>query len=346
MARRKRRTLSPQDWQDLPDEELLALRIRDLGLAIEGSWLQPRVEQLYAELDARGVTCHPPCYLSDEWLTPDMIPVIGVPFWLAHPRLMQLERKMMLEVEGGTDEWCMKILRHECGHALNYAYRLYRRTQWRKLFGNISEPYHVDDYVAKPYSRRYVVHLADNYAQAHPDEDFAETFAVCLNPDSNWRKRFAGWPAIRKLNYVDHLIDEMGAMQPVNSDREELAAASRMRSTLSQYYDRRRRYLQEGFPGFYDPGLQKLFASDAGASAERASVFLRRHRRQLISSVCMWTGDRKFDVHALIRLMIRRCDELGLRVVRSEQETLSGLAAFVTASMLRVHHFQEELTPR
>ncbi len=347
MAKRRKGTLRPEDWQDLPDEDLLALRVRDLGLTIEGSWLEPRVQQLYDELTARGITFHPPCYLADEWLTPDMIPMIGLPFWLAHPRLKQLEHKMMLEVEGGNDAWCMKILRHECGHALNYAFGLFRRTRWRELFGNISEPYNVDNYSAKPYSKRFVIHLEDNYAQAHPDEDFAETFAVCLAPASNWQKKFAGWPAIKKLRYVDRLIDDMAGRLPVNTDRDELAAASRMTSTLAQFYDRRRRFLKEGFPGFYDPGLTKIFVPDPPDSkAERAAAFLRRWRKPLINNVCMWTSDRKYDVSELIKLLIRRCNDLRLYVHKGEAETAGEVAAFLTASMNRIHTFQEDASRR
>ncbi len=342
MADRTRHVHRPEDWEHLPDEQLLTWRVRDLGLRIDGSPLAPRIEQLHAELDARGISFHPACYLANEWLCPDGVPLIGIPFYLAHPRLRQLEQKMMLEVEGGTEPWCMKLLRHEAGHAINYAYLLYQRTRWRELFGPISLPYRVESYYSQPYSKRYVLHLQDNYAQAHPDEDFAETFAVCITPDGNWRERYRGWPALRKLAYVDRLIGQIGPQPPRVTLREELSPASRMTSTLGQYYDRRRRYLREGFPGFYDPGLQKLFsAQPPSGSAERASSFLRRWRRPIIDSVCMWTADRKFDVNELVSLLVRRCDTLGLHLRKGDTETACEVAAFVTASMNRVHNFEE-----
>ncbi len=333
--------LRPEDWEKLPEQELCKLRVRDLGLQIATSPLAPCIERLYAELDACGIQFHPPCYLANEWLCPDKVPMIGIPFYLAHRRLKQLQKKIMLEVEGGSEASCMKILRHEAGHAINYAYRLYRRTRWRELFGAFSAPYR-ESYYAYPYSRRYVIHLEDNYAQAHPDDDFAETFAVCITPDNKWRHRYKGWPAMKKLLYVESLIRDIGTKPPVVTVREELRPATRMTSTLAGYYDRMRRYLGEDFPGFYDPALEKLFTHHRKRRTQQtASIFLHKWRRHIIDSVCAWTGDRKYDVNALIRLLIRRCQALKLYVDNSEAKTLSEFVAFVTAAMNKIHRFLE-----
>ena len=145
-------------------------------------------------------------WLSEEWFSPDGVPGIAVPFYLAHPRLERLERRMMRNVEGGSAESAMRILRHEAGHAIDTAYRLRRRKRWREVFGPASLPY-PDTYKARPGSRRYVQHLGEWYAQSHPCEDFAETFAVWLKPNSSWRRTYAQWPAFHKLEFVDELLD-------------------------------------------------------------------------------------------------------------------------------------------
>ncbi|MEO5762167.1 MAG: putative zinc-binding metallopeptidase, partial [Vicinamibacteria bacterium] len=180
----------------------------DLGLRIEGTALEGRVKALYANLEARGLRFRPHVWLSDEWFCPDGVPGIAIPFYLAHPRLMRLERAQMLEVEGGTPEWCLQILRHEAGHAIENAYALRRRPGRVQAFGKTSEPY-PDHYTPRPYSKRFVVHLDAWYAQAHPDEDFAETFAVWIDPETPWRKEYKGWPALRKLEYVDSVMKEV-----------------------------------------------------------------------------------------------------------------------------------------
>jgi hypothetical protein len=127
-AKRRRKALP---WTRLSDEELLKLRFCDLKLTVEGSSLRRRIARLYVELEERGIHFRPHVWLSEEWFSPDGVPGIAVPFYLAHPRLEQLERRIMREAEGGNSRWFMRILRHEAGHALDNAYRLRRRSTRR-----------------------------------------------------------------------------------------------------------------------------------------------------------------------------------------------------------------------
>jgi hypothetical protein len=189
-------------WSTFKDEELLALRICDLGVRIEHSELLPRIDQLKSELASRGVSLTPDCYLGDEWFSPEGVPAISIPFYLAHPRLKALELHQMLEVEGGTSDWCQMLLRHECGHAMDHAYRFSSRSDWREIFGSPETKYTPETYIPRPYSKGFVRHLPNWYAQAHPDEDFAETFAVWLAaPPDDWRRRYRGWKALEKLGH-------------------------------------------------------------------------------------------------------------------------------------------------
>src|SRR4051812_15840978 len=152
-------------WCAFKDEELLRLRICDLGVRIEHSELSPRIEQLNNELAARGVSLRPDCYLGDEWFSPDGVPAISIPFYLAHPRLKALELHQMLEVEGGTADWCQMLLRHECGHAMDHAYRFSSRNEWQDVFGNPETEYAPETYTPRPYSKSFVRHLPNWYAQ-------------------------------------------------------------------------------------------------------------------------------------------------------------------------------------
>jgi len=332
----RNKTLSPADWENRTDDEILAIRVRDLGLQIRGTALETCIGRLYSELEDSGIKFRPGCYLADEWLCPDKVPIIGIPFCLAHPRLKRIEQKMMLEVEGGTEEECMKLLRHECGHAINYAYYLYKRTRWRQLFGPFTAEYK-SSYPAKPYSRRYVMHLADNYAQCHPDEDFAETFAVWLTPESNWHEKYKNWPAMKKLQYVDNLALKIGDVPPENTARDKPWSAARMTSTLAVHYERKRKHLGDDFPGYYDPSLLALFGpSRDGATPVKAAAFLRSHRRYIVSSVSRWTGQRKYDISQLLGKLIRRCRALDLHVRTSENETMIAVTSFVTAAASKV----------
>src|SRR3954465_98247 len=213
--------LKPVDWTTFSDEKLLEVRMCDLGLTIAGTELEPRIAQLDAELGARGLVFRPHYWLSDEWFTPDGVPGVAIPFYLAHPRLAKLELAQMLEVEGGDPESCLRILRHETGHAIDNAFRLRRPPQRRRLFGSPATEY-PEYYTPKPYSKSFVQHLDHWYAQSHPDEDFAETFAVWLDPTAMWGTRYAGWPAHRKLEYMDRLMREVARKRPVVTSRREV----------------------------------------------------------------------------------------------------------------------------
>src|ERR1051325_307282 len=176
----------------MTDEQLLDARFCDLPLRIEGTPLESRIARLYGEFAAHELAFRPHVWLSEEWFTPDGVSGFAIPFYLAHPRLGKLEQKQMLEVEGGTEKDCLRIMRHEAGHAIDNAYNLHRKKRYRELFGSFNRPY-PDWYRPKPNSRDYVLHLPAWYAQAHPAEDFAETFAVWMRPKARWRKRYAGW---------------------------------------------------------------------------------------------------------------------------------------------------------
>jgi hypothetical protein len=324
-------------WPDLSDEELLDVRMSDLPVAIEGT-LGTRIAQIRAELDARDLRFPLHFYLSDEWFTPDGATAIAIPFYLAHPRLEKLEEAQMLEVEGGEHEWCMRILRHEAGHAIDNAFRLRRRRRRQHTFGSPSQPY-PEFYTPKPYSKSFVLHLDSWYAQSHPDEDFAETFAVWLTPNSEWRQRYAGWRALGKLEYMDSLMDSLsGATAPVQNP-EEVDPLNALRSTLRQHYRNKRRYYGVDYPNFYDRDLRRLF-SDAPqfANAMSAARFINRIRRSVRRVVSGWTGIYQYTIDQVLEDMIARCRELNLRLAVPEDQGRQEFTVLLTVQAMNYLH--------
>ena len=323
---------------DLSDDELLDLRFSDLQLQIAGSWLEPHIVQLTSELEARGLTFRPHFWLSAEWFSPDGIPGVAIPFYLAHPRLMRLENAQMLEVEGGTPSWCMQILRHEAGHAFDNAYALRRRLRRRRLFGSPSVDY-PDFYLPRPYSKSFVLHLDSWYAQSHPDEDFAETFAVWLTPDSHWRARYADWPALRKLEYMDELMHEIGGQPPIVSTRRRVEPIERLRTTLRRHYARKRAHYGLEYPEFYDRDLRRLFSADPAFRRNRkASRFISSIRRDVRRLVAGWTGAYQYTIDRVIEDMMTRADELGLRVQYPEDRTKTDFSILLTVQTMNYLH--------
>ena len=317
------------DWTRLPDEELLRLRMCDLRLELSRSPVQRYVQRLYAELDGRGIRFRPHVWLSDDWFSPDGVPGIAVPFYLAHPRLMRLARKMTRAVEGSNANWAMRILRHEAGHAIDSAYRLRRRAHWRALFGEASRPYR-DHYRVRPASRRHVQHLGDWYAQSHPTEDFAETFAVWLAPRSNWQRRYAAWPALRKLHFVDRLADELVSQAPPVRRRTRVEPLHADQRTLGQYFQGRRALRRPRRGLLADRLLQRVFAAEPLANARAsltprrsAASLLRAHKGRLLGWMMASTGVDRYIAHQILRAAIERSEQLRLYVAGSQRTALA-----------------------
>ncbi len=322
-------------WHELDDELLLEKKITQLGLTLTGTPLQANVQQLYDELSQKGLTFHPPCLVGDEWFVPVGIPAICVPFFLVHERLRKLEAKMMLEVEGESPEWFMRLIRHEAAHAYAYAYQLFRKRKWQRVFGKTSSDNTPEFYRPRPYSHSYVVHLDGWYAQSHPDEDFAETFAVWLTPGLDWRARFKGWKALQKLEYVDELMRSLAGHPPPYQPAFREKDFNCLNIKLKTYYARKRKQNEDTYPDFYDRDLRQLFAGapDAGTT-RKASVYLRQRRRQLRDAVCESTNEKKYRVHKLLSRLIDRCDQLGLHLSPGETPPDMPVAAYITTLVM------------
>ena len=309
------------DLNSMTDEQLLDMRMCDLKLSIRDTVLEERITQLNDELADRGIRFRPHCWLSEDWFSPSNIPGIAIPFYLAHPRLMRLERKQLLDVEGGTKEWCMKILRHEAGHAIDTAFRLGRKPNYRKVFGNPSIPY-PEYYQPTPSSKDYVLHLEMWYAQAHPVEDFAETFAIWLRPGSRWRTRYRDWPAISKLRLVDEMMESISGKPASVNNRATLDPISKIRRTLRTHYKRKREHYGYDYPSVYDNDLRKLFPGlPSDKQNATAASFLSRIRAELRLVVSRWTGENPYTIDQVIQEMIERCRELQLRLAASVEDT-------------------------
>ncbi|HWP02949.1 MAG TPA: putative zinc-binding metallopeptidase [Gemmatimonadaceae bacterium] len=321
-------------WHRLSNEKLLRLRLKDLPLRIEGTWLEEMVQKLYGELEDRGIVFRPHVWLSDDWFSPADVPGFAIPFYLVHPRLRRLERDQLLDVEGASRSECMKILRHETGHAIQHAYQLQRRRKWQALFGKSSTRY-PEYYRPNPASKRYVQHLRLWYAQSHPDEDFAETFAVWLRPRSDWRRRYAGWPALRKLQYVDELMAEIATAKPLVNSRREVEPLHRIERTLAEHYGQRRRKYTVKFPNIYDADLRRLFSEEQRHRRnETAAAFLRRNRAEIRRLVAKWTGEYQYTLNIVLDDMIGRCRDLRLRVAGPERDVLMQFAVLLTVKTM------------
>jgi hypothetical protein len=300
--------------------ELLNSRICDLELEIEGSPVEPSVQRLYREITNRGLSFRPEVYLTDGWGCPDGVPVIGIPFYLADRRLSRIEEEQTGDIE--TSQLIMMLLRHEAGHAINYAYRLYKEPEWVEMFGPFSRPYR-DAFQPNPFSRQFVRHIVHHqygrtYAQKHPDEDFAETFAVWLTPRSGWRRRYRNWPALRKLQFVDRLMRSIRAQAPKRTWGSLCTPVHEIDILLAEHYGQRAERFRATAQGYVDDKLQEIFPPARGRVLVAAGDLLRKHRDELLARVSRWSGLEEAEVQTLLLKLEDRADALNLSFRRGD----------------------------
>jgi hypothetical protein len=320
----------------MDDESLLALRFRDLELPHGTGMVAAHMQRLYRELRSRGIRLRPHYWYAEEWFSPDGVPGIALPFYLAQPRLMRLERRFMQQVEGGNSRLLLRILRHETGHVLDTAYGLRDRKDWRAIFGSPQERY-PEDYWPRPASRRYVLHLGHWYAQSHPTEDFAETFAVWLQPRARWRREYAGWPALRKLEYVDALMAEIGTRRPVLRTRRQIEPIETSHVTLGEHYRRKTASYRLDDPR-YDRALRRLFKADDNGRHAAAAGYLRTVGPRIGRRLAREAKLHPYVVEHTMEMLIHRLRNMDLHLRhdrRRAQREFGGLVRRVAVSILK-----------
>ena len=320
-----------------PDmQEILSKPIREMGLKLEGSPMERFVQQLYRELERKGLKkFHPPFYLSDEWGCPDQQPVIGIPFYLADPKLARLEREMN-DLEDSRQ--IMMYMRHEAGHAFNYAYQLFKTPEWRELFGPFRRPYR-DFYRPVAFSRQFVRHMEGWYAQKHPDEDFAETFAVWMTPRAQWRKRYKGWGAMKKLLYMERMGKKFADADPLvaaSASPADIAdvTVEEMEITPADFYARAAELQLSPRDLTLDTDLTDIFnVSRRRKKGVRPAIdFLKENRKTITDKVTYWTGVQRPLLKKLMEAIEARVAELKLNVDTAlEKQHLTELVTYTTA---------------
>ncbi len=285
--------------------------IKQLKLNLTQSWIAPYLKQLKRELKERGLFHHIHFWISDEWFCPDGITGIAIPFSILDQSLMNLERRMTHQVDGASPRELMKLLRHEAGHVLDNAYGLRRKKKRQKLFGLSSQKYPYC-YYPKDNNNEFVSYVYPSYSQAHPDEDWAETFATWLDPKSNWERKYTTGKARKKLDYVNELMGSLAKTKQYKIDKSVMDSYKEIELTLEDYYEKKREKL--GFK------KSKLIASEfahyfnKNGSYDKASIFLSRNRLKIISELRENGEINEYQANVVLQKMIAYCREEDLKL--------------------------------
>jgi hypothetical protein len=324
------------------ESPVLTTPIRDMALTITGTVLEPVIQEFLQELEKKGLTrFQPHFYLSSEWGVPFNTISIAIPFYLARPDLIDVHAKRIGHLEGVGRADLLRYLRHEMGHVVCYAYKLYDDEEWIKTFGSITQPY-VEEYRPVPFSQSHVMHLPGWYAQKHPEEDWAETFAVWMTPRYNWRKRYAEWPgALAKLEYCDRLMAKLMLLDPLVKTVDADEDVSTITTSVDEFY-RQSDGQQSELPPGMDGALLAIFDDyDATASNNEvtlpASDLILKLERELIANVYRWTGHFPESTRQLVHMLAQRAQQLQ-QVYPQEKEVELTVAITTMVTSLAMNH--------
>lgn len=320
-------------------QKFLTTRICDLELRIDES-LEPCFQRLKKELRARRILLWPDFYFGNEWGCVNKKISISIPFYLATPELKALQGEVP------TDEELLKILRHETGHAVNYAYRLWQRKDWKETFGDFTKRY-PKQYLSRvnPWSKSYVRHLHylgdPHYAQKHPDEDWAETFAIWLDPRSHWEQKYRNWPnALEKLSYVDRLMSEISGIEPPNGKRKRLGEYTTIDETVSEWWGLDGEMLDQELQEYLND-MNELFikASNGHKKVLPAWKLIQKYARTLTDRVSLWIlGSNKHSIRKCLRRWEAICRNESLGYFPDDEEGI-----LIELTTLLTYHVMDDV---
>lgn len=290
--------------------------LNKLNLSLNKSWVAPYISQLRSELKAKGLKFCPHFWIGEEWFCSDGVPGISIPFFILEKRFIRLELRMVHEIEGAGPRELMKLLRHECGHAIDNAFYLRRKKKRQKIFGLSSKKY-PKNYIPREPRDKYVKHLEPSYAQAHPDEDWAETFAIWLDPKSNWKNKYKKGLVREKLNYMDSLMGELKGVYPYNRSKEKVDPISASSLTLREYYLSKR--IEKGleFRPIYHKKIYNQFSLSGGHIP--AANFLKKNRREIYDFILRDKTYNSYQVSTIYQKIIAFCSDQNLKLKKEER---------------------------
>jgi hypothetical protein len=296
--------------------DLLNTPLCNLDITISGTMVEKAIKQLKRELKESKVKIDLHFWISDEWFCADGITGVAIPFYLLSDELKELEREKIGFVEGETFEWCLKVLRHEVAHAIDNAYQLRDCPKREEIFGSSKVKYPTE-YTRKPYSKKYVIHLSNNYAQSHPEEDWAETFAVWLDPNSNWREIYKDWPALKKLEFVDKKMKSLNSRKRI-TNVDTLDEISTLSLTVKSYLNKKAKNFNKYKAPLFGRNLNRIFATGTKVNANQ---FLKSKEREICQKVAKNTNQYHYIVRDVFKELKKECKTKGLTLRKSSRET-------------------------
>lgn len=273
---------------------------------------------LKRELKDKGIVFDFHLWISDEWFCPDGVPGFALPAYLFNLELKKIHEMKTGVIEGRNKKEILKLMRHELGHAIDNAFSLRSSPLRRKVFGSPKTNY-PDSYVPKAYSRNFVHYLGDQYAQSHPDEDFAETFAYWLDPEKQWPLKRFSKTLTEKLQTMDQIMKSLCGKKPVLKNRFKIDPIEKNKKTPFEYYEGfvKERHLSK--MKRVDHQLLGFFGENADELSQPSlAQYLRSMRAPLVKRISREEGVYQYEANWALNRVIDRAQGLDIRGSQTE----------------------------
>lgn len=322
-------------FEGLNQDEILALKLKQLKVDISGSWVEPLIKQVFEELESFGLKWRPHIWVSNEWFCPDGVPGVAIPFYLLSKKLIKMEKENVGFIEGHTDISFLKLFRHEVGHAFDNAFKLRNKHLRQSIFGSSKLEYK-KYYSPKKYSTSYVKHLPLNYAQAHPDEDFAETFAFVISGKHN--KKFNQSLIVRKkINFILQSLDSAKRSRPKLNNKYKFEELNHDQRTLKSYYRQRRKDLN--ITNINTKDFLQSFSDDP--SEYQASKYLLARMKEIKSEVAEHVGTRTYHLDEIVKDIYQNLNKKKLYITDENKAELEikDLIVYQALNLNKINRF-------
>lgn len=299
-------------------QQLLDLPMKKLPLEDVESRLKRYKFLLQKELRSKGLAFDFHLWISDEWFCPDGVPGFALPFYLFNKKLMKIQKKQTGLVEGVSEFQILKLMRHELGHTIDNAYALRTNKQRQEYFGSSKQAYPTS-YAPNPYSKNFVHYLGDNYAQSHPDEDFAETFAYWLDPSKQWRLKKLSPVVQKKLEFMDELMNSLVGVKAKLKNKFKVEPIEKNSKSLKEHYNLLNQQRDGVALKRVDHHLRSAFPEQKSSRTLISfSQFEKRKRKTLCREVAQKTGFHQYEVQWALKTLSQRAQSLGICATQRE----------------------------
>lgn len=322
--------------EQLTFSQILKIPVNKLHLSLSPNH-QKEILRLKQRLRAYNISWRPHIWFADEWFSPNGIGGFALPLSLGHKKLITLEKKYLGHLEGTSSKEFFKLACHETGHALDNAYKLRLSKGRQKIFGKTSQHY-PKSYIPNPNRNDHVHFLGDFYAQAHPDEDWAETVGFLLYNNKSWNKNYLNTYAWQKLCFAHALLNQLQHKTPKLTRHLKPYHVQNDERTFLQYLEDKSHQLKPNKKPFFltEKHVQIIKSQKPSKLSNHAVItnrLISKNKNLLISKIEKNTNISPWYIEKGLLTLKKECKENAYQLQFLQRPSLKKIEEIITSQL-------------